>query len=120
MQDTTQFTYDFADLIGITDPLLNTTSFFHDPAGRLVQRTDPLGNTTKYQYNNLNQLTQITDALQGVTTLTYDSTVTCTQYRTRGSKEQTINHVLVRRFRSSADPEGSTVAAGVLPVRSTR
>jgi RHS repeat-associated protein len=72
MQDTTQFTYDFADLVGITDPLLNTTSFFNDGAGRLVQRTDPLGNTTKYQYNNLNQLTQITDALQGVTTLTYD------------------------------------------------
>jgi YD repeat-containing protein len=72
MQDTTQFTYDFADLIGITDPLLNTTPFFHDPAGRLMQRTDPLGNTTKYQYNNLNQLTQMTDALLGVTTLTYD------------------------------------------------
>ena len=53
LQNTTQFSYDFADLIGVTDPLLNRTSMFHDAAGRVVTRTDPLGHTTKFQFNKM-------------------------------------------------------------------
>jgi RHS repeat-associated protein len=93
MQDTTQFAYNFADLIGITDPLLNTTSMFHDDAGRMAQRTDPLGHTTKYQYNNYNQLTQITDPLQGITTLTYDpngNLQTVQDARQQGTNNKTV------------------------------
>jgi RHS repeat-associated protein len=91
--DTTQFTYNFGDLIGITDPLLNTTSIFHDPAGRVTQRTDPLGHATKYQYNNLNQLTQITGALQGATTLSYDlngNLLTVQDAKQQGTSNKTV------------------------------
>ena len=93
VQNTTQFAYNLANLIGITDPLLNTTSVFLGAAGRLTQRTDPLGHTTKYQYNNLNELTQITDPLLGITTLTYDlngNLQTFQDARQQGTNNKTV------------------------------
>ena len=93
LQNTTQFAYDFADLIGVTDPLLNVTSMFHDGAGRVVTETDPLGHTTKYQFDNLNQVIQLTDPLQGITSFSYDPNgrlLTAQDARQQGTNNKTV------------------------------
>ena len=67
LQNTTQFSYDSGDLVGITDPLGNPRARYIDNAGRLAAVTDALGRRVKYRYTPLNQLLQIIDPLQGIT-----------------------------------------------------
>ena len=69
---TTQFVYEFGDLVSVIDPLGNVTARGMDSIGRLQSMTNPLGLTTGYGYDNLNRMTGVTDPLSGVTQFGYD------------------------------------------------
>ncbi|MGH9779571.1 MAG: hypothetical protein ACRD5I_14290 [Candidatus Acidiferrales bacterium] len=74
---TTQFAYDGADLVSITDPLSRTVNRYFDSAGRVAIVTDPLGNKSQFEYNRLNQITKTTDARAGRPSSTTTPTGTC-------------------------------------------
>jgi RHS repeat-associated protein len=69
---TTQFVYDFGDLVSVIDPLGNLTNRNLDAVGRLATMTNPLGLTTHYSYDQLNRMTGVTDPLAGLTQFGYD------------------------------------------------
>ena len=69
---TTQFVYDFGDLVSVIDPLGNVTNRGLDAIGRLQSMTNPLALTTTYGYDQLNRLTGVTDPLTGQTQFGYD------------------------------------------------
>ncbi len=69
---TTQFIYEFGDLVSVIDPLGNVTHRNLDAIGRLQAMTNPLGLTTSYGYDNLNRMTGVTDPLAGLTQFGYD------------------------------------------------
>jgi len=69
---TTQFVYEFGDLVSVIDPLGNVTARGMDAIGRLQSMTNPLGLTTSYGYDNLNRMTGVTDPLNGLTQFGYD------------------------------------------------
>ena len=70
---TTTYTYEprFNQLATVTDPLMHTTTYGYDDAGRLVTITDPLQHQTTLTYNARGQLTSIVDALQHTTAFAY-------------------------------------------------
>lgn len=68
----TSYTYEFGDLVVVTDPLANQTRRFVDTAGRTASVTDPLGRQRRYDWDALDRLVRFTDPLAGVTTLTHD------------------------------------------------
>ena len=49
------------NLVGLTDPLGNATTFARDLLGRVVGETDPLGQERTYQYDAAGRLTVATD-----------------------------------------------------------
>jgi len=69
---TTQFVYEFGDLVSVIDPLGNVTTKTLDTIGRLQSMTNPLGLTTQYSYDDLNRMTGVTDPLSGLTQFGYD------------------------------------------------
>jgi len=69
---TTQFVYEFGDLVSVIDPLGNATNRDLDPIGRLQSMMNPLGLTTVYTYDNLSRLKSMTDPLSGLTQFGYD------------------------------------------------
>jgi RHS repeat-associated protein len=62
---TTQFVYEFGDLVSVIDPLGNATNRGLDAIGRLQSMTNPLGLTTSYGYDALNRLRTVADPLNG-------------------------------------------------------
>jgi RHS repeat-associated protein len=69
---TTRFGYDQGNLVGVTDPLGQTTTRGIDAAGRVVSVTNPLGQQTRYGYDGLDQLLQIVDPIGGITAFSHD------------------------------------------------
>jgi RHS repeat-associated protein len=58
----------------VTDPRLNTSTYYFNPAGFLESLTDAMGNQTVYNINPAtNQRMSVTDPLQRTTAYTYDS-----------------------------------------------
>ncbi len=99
--NTTAFTYDFGDLVAVTDPLGNPTRRFLDGGGRLVSQTDPLGRVTRYEYDALNRLTRVTDPTNGATGFTYDGngnllTVTDTRGSVTSYGYNNMDHLVSR------------------------
>ena len=69
----THFQYDVnGNLVGVTDPMGQTSSFAYNSSGNLVRSLDPLGNTTTYTYGKFNVVTSITDPKGNVTQYQYD------------------------------------------------
>jgi RHS repeat-associated protein len=68
----TTYTYQFADLVTITDPLGNEKRRFVDALGRTVSERDPLGRQRHYAWDALDRLVSFTDPLAGVATMSYD------------------------------------------------
>ena len=71
-------TYDaYGDILSMTDPRNNTTTYTYDSANDVASETSPIdaahSATTSYTYNNLGEILTMTDALGNVTTNTYDS-----------------------------------------------
>lgn len=75
LDNTTTFSYDpvFNNVTTITDRIGNTTKFTYDPHGNVLTQTDANDHTTSFVYNQFGQPTQITDPLGQKTTLAYDS-----------------------------------------------
>lgn len=69
---TTQFVYEFGDLVSVIDPMGNVTNRGLDAIGRLQNMTNPLGLTTSYSYDKLSRLKTVTDPLAGLTQFGYD------------------------------------------------
>jgi len=61
------------ELITVSDPLLELTSFSYDGVGNQVSVTDPNNNITTYSYDSTSELTTITDALGHTTVYGYDA-----------------------------------------------
>jgi RHS repeat-associated protein len=70
--DAWQYGYSGADLMSVTDPLNNVTTFVYDGAGRKASTTDPIGEQTTFTYDGLNNLLTSTDPLGEETQYTYD------------------------------------------------
>ena len=60
------------NLISVTDPNGNKTSYTYDDRNNLISETDALGNKTTYEYNADNQLIQLTDAEGHVSKYSYN------------------------------------------------
>ncbi len=70
--DDTTFGYNEGQ-VSVTDALGDTTLYYFDNRGLLVQVQNPLGNTVHYTYDANFNLIQTTDAAGQVYTNTYDS-----------------------------------------------
>ena len=60
--NTTHFIYELGDVVGMTNPLGDTTTRYIDSAGRPIILTDSLAHGTQYAYDALNQLVQVVDS----------------------------------------------------------
>ncbi|NTI46682.1 RHS repeat protein, partial [Agrobacterium rhizogenes] len=70
-----QYQYDAnRRLIGVVDPLRQTTKLGYDPAGNLVSLTDPKGNVTSWTYDLQDRQTSKTYADNSAVTYTYENT----------------------------------------------
>ena len=70
----TLFTYDPAtcNLLTVTNPLGDVSSFTYDTAGNVQTFTDEENRLTQFDYDDMNRLTQVTDALLQNTFFEYD------------------------------------------------
>jgi len=70
-----QYQYDAnRRLIGVVDPMRQTTKLGYDPAGNLVSLTDPKGNVTSWAYDVQDRQTTKTYADSSALTYTYENT----------------------------------------------
>jgi YD repeat-containing protein len=69
---TTRLNFESADLVAVTDPEGNRTSWFVDNVGRRQAMINPLGQRTRYVYDSLNRLTTVVDPRGGTTRFAYD------------------------------------------------
>src|SRR5262249_40877741 len=60
------------NLVVLTDPDGNKTTFTYDSRNRLMQEKDPLGNVTAYTHDVANELTALTDRNQRQIQFAYD------------------------------------------------
>ena len=75
----TFFTYDSsARLIGITNPLGETTKFEYDGSGRLSKSFDGHGHATEYTYDGSNRITNVKDPANSNTAIAYTNSTTRT------------------------------------------
>jgi len=70
---TALYNHDDRDLLDVTDPLGNTTTFSHDERGNRTSTTDALDRASTAAFNDADQVTSRTDALDRTTTTGYDS-----------------------------------------------
>ncbi|HLX11141.1 MAG TPA: carboxypeptidase regulatory-like domain-containing protein, partial [Thermoanaerobaculia bacterium] len=71
---TTAYAYDVMDnLVSVTDPNGNTTSYRYDDFRRLERQDSPVTGTTTYQYDPAGNLVATTDARGAATSRTYDA-----------------------------------------------
>ena len=105
--NTTSFAYTDGILTSATDPLGNTSSFFPDDAGRIVESIDPLGNSTAYGYDGLDDVTQIVNALGGVTAFAYDGDRNLTGVTDAKGNQTAYTYDSMDRPASRTDPLGA-------------
>jgi len=114
---TTAYAYDVAgNLVSVTDPNGNITSYAHDDLGRMVSQASPVTGTTTYSYDAAGNLNSTTDANNAATTRTYDSLGrVVTSVATLGSSSETVTWTYdgspsfrAGRLATMTDPAGST------------
>ena len=72
----TSFTFDAAgQLKTLTDPVENTTSWFYDDLGRVIEEKNQLDKSRYFQYDAVGNLTQRTDRNGRVIQYVYDGRI---------------------------------------------
>jgi RHS repeat-associated protein len=90
---TTSYGYDINDnLVSVTDPNGNQTTYAYDDFGRMIKQTSVVTGVTTYDYDLADNLTSTTDANGATTTRTYDalSRVTSAVSARTGSASETV------------------------------
>lgn len=119
----TRYAYDpHGNLVAVTDPNGNVTTYVFDDFGQMIQQTSPVTGVTTYSYDQEGNLLSTTDANGAVTTRTYDALgriLTGTSTRS-GVPAETVSWSYDDasagifgngRVRSMTDPSGSTTYA---------
>lgn len=112
----TRYAYDLhGNLVSVTDPNGNTTSYAVDDFGQILAQTSPVTGTTSSTYDIAGQLRTVTDANGATTTRSYDAlgrVLTVTAVRSGASEETAYVYDAgafgAGRRTSMTDPAGST------------
>ncbi len=116
---TTSYAYDTdGNLIAVTDPNGNVTSYLYDDFGQMTSQESPVTGTTAYAYDEAGNLTQMTDARGATTTRVYDTLNRVTSATsTMPPKSEVVSwtyddpaagRFAVGRLATMTDPSGST------------
>ncbi|HYK04235.1 MAG TPA: hypothetical protein VE974_20960 [Thermoanaerobaculia bacterium] len=116
---TTLYSYDRdGNLVSVTDPNGNVTTYVYDDFGQLLRQDSPVSGATVYTYNAAGDLTSSIDANGAASTRTYDVLGrVLTNVATRGSESETIAWTYdagtfgIGRISSVVEPTGSTTYA---------
>jgi RHS repeat-associated protein len=102
--ETTKFSYEGGDLVGVTDPLGNTTSRFVDALGRVRAITLPGGERYLYSYNEAGERTSMSTPLGAKTTIEYDANGNPTAITDPRSGKTTMTYDAMDRLTKETDP----------------
>lgn len=120
---TTSYGYDINDnLVSVTDPNGNVTTYVYDDFGRMIKQTSPVTGVTTYDYDASDNLTTTTDANGATTTRIYDalSRLTSAVSAKSGSTSETVTWGYdattagafgIGRLTATTFPNGSTAYA---------
>ncbi|MHB9000816.1 MAG: hypothetical protein ACYC9N_15035, partial [Thermoanaerobaculia bacterium] len=116
----TRYLYDFAgNLIAVTDPNGNTTTYQYDDFGQMLRQTSPVTGVTAYAYDPAGNLLATTDANNATTARTYDAlgrALTATSSKA-GAPTESVTWIYddttggafgIGRLASMSDPTGGT------------
>jgi RHS repeat-associated protein len=98
------------NLLSLTDPRGNVTSYVYDNLDRLETRTDPLLHSETYQYDQNGNLTQHTDRKGQVTSYAYDSLDRVSQVAYADSSTIGYSYDAVSRLTQAADSVAGMIA----------
>lgn len=115
----TQYAYDLhSNLVSVTDPNGNVTTYSFDDFDRMKQQVSPVTGTTMYAYDSHGNLTSSTDANVATTTRTYDAlNRVLTAVSRKGTQSESVSwsyddaeagHFGIGRLAAMTDPTGST------------
>lgn len=128
-----RYTYDpRGNLTGFRNPLLETTSFEHDLAGRLIRTTDPVGRqyhntydaagrltstetptgSVQRAYDSLGRLLSITDQRGNTRSMTYGSNGALSSTTNPDGETSTITTDSLGRITSEVGADGSSIQYG--------
>jgi len=102
--ETTKLSYEGGDLVGVTNPLGNTTSLFVDALGRTRSVTLPGGERYLYAYNDADERTSVTTPSGAKTTIEYDADGNPTAIIDPREGKTTIGYDLMDRVTGETDP----------------
>ena len=112
---TTHYTYDLAgNLISVTDPDSNATTFAYNSLGEVTSMTDPLGHTTYETYNDQGRVSSVTNRNGLSRTMTYTGEgqlATETWYAADGT---TVVDTLTYTYYDTTDDGGNHAEDGKL------
>jgi RHS repeat-associated protein len=120
-QITTSYAYDAqGNLVSVTDPNGNVTTYAYDDFGRMSTQVSPVTGTTRYGYDLAGNLLTTTDANGATTTRTYDvlSRVAAATSARSGSSSESVTYSYddsyvpgynIGRFTAANDPTGVTI-----------
>ena len=120
---TTAYAYDILDnLVAVTDPNANTTTYQYDDFHRLQRQDSPVTGTTTYRYDPAGNLIATADARGTVTARTYDASnrVLTSASQLAGAATETVTYAYDSaapgsfgkgRLAQMTDPSGATAYA---------